>query len=89
VEIDRQLSRARALRQWAPDHVFERMTTIGHVNEHGQEVVARTNASGRMPFDRVYQIRCTRCGHRHESDGGEIHKSRCPICPPGVRPTKH
>ena len=79
-DVDRQLARARALREWAPEYVLEHVTAIGHCTTEGQRVVRRTDRTGTRPFERMYVLRCERCGHEHECGGGDIHRCRCSIC---------
>jgi hypothetical protein len=79
-EIEKKFIQARTFREWAPTHVMERMTAIGHRTERGQVVLAKTDEQGSHPFDRVYVLQCERCGHEHRSDGSRIHDARCPFC---------
>jgi hypothetical protein len=80
VDVERQLERARALREHPPEYVLEHMTAIGHRTAHGQVVMRKTERAGAGPFGRVYALRCERCHYEHDSDGGDIHRARCPHC---------
>ena len=82
-DIERQLSRSRALRGWVHQHVLERTTQIGHRNEHGQIVVAKTLMQGTKPFERIFILRCEGCGYEYGTDGCDIHARRCPACQDG------
>ena len=79
-EIDRQVARARAVRDLAARSYVERPTTIGYCNEHGQTVVRKTDEPGHGPFQRVFILQCHACGHEYGTDGCAISGQRCPIC---------
>jgi hypothetical protein len=81
-DVERQFARARSMRSWLGDLVMERTSTVGHRNAHGQIVVAKTDAPGPAPFERVFILRCERCGHEHRANGGDIHAEQCPSCRP-------
>jgi hypothetical protein len=77
-EVKQQLQRARSMR---PTEVsWERTTRIGFRNLHGQEVIRKTGLAGTAQGQRVYVLRCGRCGHEHPSDGCDVHTRRCPRC---------
>jgi hypothetical protein len=78
--IDHQLARARAMREWAAKHYVDRLTDVGYRNEQAQTVVRKTDEPGRAPFQRVFILRCDRCGHEYGCDGCDIPRQRCPIC---------
>jgi hypothetical protein len=78
-EVQQQLQRARSMRRGA-DVSWERTTTIGFCNAHGQVVLRKTDLAGATEGQRVYVLRCGACGHEHPSDGCDVHTRRCPRC---------
>ena len=65
----------------------ERTTDIGYVNLNEQVVVRATDQQGNLLGQRVYVLKCVRCGAQYGASGGDIHLRRCPSCmggPPGL-----
>lgn len=81
--VDHQIRRARNLHVCNQQTTWERTTTIGRRNEHGQEVVRKTRVAGSLPDQRVYVLRCGDCGHEYGANGCELHLRRCPNCQGG------
>jgi hypothetical protein len=79
-EIEQKIVKARRFREWAPQSLAERTTKIGYCNVHRQTVLRKTDRFGTAPFQRVYVLRCERCGREHDVDGCDIHLARCPNC---------
>ncbi len=63
-------------------------TSIGYENRNGQKVVRRTDLSGNDHLQRVYVLRCAKCGCEYGANGSDIFERRCPKCQggrPGLR----
>src|SRR4051812_34627967 len=58
----------------------ERTTDVGYVNLNEQVVVRATDLQGNLPGQRVYVLKCVRCGAQYGANGGDIHLRRCPSC---------
>lgn len=58
-------------------------TTPGYVNRNLQEVIARTELAGSDHGQRVYLLRCTRCGYQYGANGSDIFQRKCPMCQGG------
>lgn len=79
-DVDEKIAKARRAREWDPQTSFEWQTRIGHCNAYDQIVLNKTMKFGSIPFQRLYVLRCDRCGHEHEVEGSEIHRVKCPEC---------
>jgi hypothetical protein len=79
-EIEQKIVKARRFREWAPQSAWDRLTDLGYCNDHRQTVVRKTDRFGTGLFQRVYVLRCEKCGHEHDVDGCDIHVARCPNC---------
>lgn len=56
----------------------------GTVNENGQQVVRRAGRDAQgMAGQRVYALRCSRCGHEYGEEGIRVHLRKCPKCQGG------
>jgi hypothetical protein len=58
-------------------------THPGYENLHGQVVVRDTGQPGTDHGQRVYELRCTHCGHVYGANGTDIHERKCPACQGG------
>ena len=58
-------------------------TTPGYVNRNLQEVIARTEQAGSDHGQRVYLLRCARCGYQYGANGSDIFQRKCPKCQGG------
>ena len=80
-EVDWQIRRARNIAKLAAvPTTVARTTRIGYRNEFDQVVIGKTAATGDRPFERIFLLRCDRCGHEHGAAGSEIHRRSCPVC---------
>lgn len=53
----------------------------GTVNESGQEVVRKAGrAAEDLPGQRLYVLKCNRCGHEYAEAGIRVHERKCPKC---------
>ena len=60
-------------------------TTPGSINQNGQMVVRDTGfGSETFRGQRVYQLRCGKCGNEYGSNGTDVFKRLCPKCQGGV-----
>lgn len=89
--VTRHIAKARNIRQMNSEGgSWEIVTALGHRNEDGQVVVAKTERTdGDDPSQRVFTMRCSVCGHEYGTYGAEIPHRLCPKCqdgPPGLRP---
>jgi uncharacterized Zn finger protein len=55
-------------------------TEAGYRNRRDQEVVRQTGHEGNLPGQRLYILRCHRCGHEYGANGCDIHIRKCPQC---------
>lgn len=82
-DIDRQLHRARNFVEfaagWETTH-YEHITRTGYRNEHGQTVIGKTDEMGTVAGQRLYTMRCYRCGHEYAVNGSETYRGRCARC---------
>jgi hypothetical protein len=63
----------------------ERGTTVpGFVNPNDQEVIRKTDLPGTDHGQRVYVLRCRRCGFEYGANGSDIHLRRSPQCQRGA-----
>ena len=53
-------------------------TQPGFVNRNGQEVIRNTDLEGTDHMQKVYELRCSKCGHVYGANGTDIHARRCP-----------
>lgn len=91
-DIDDQIERARRMhtlnaQALSGQFAWETTTAVGYRNNHGQEVIQKTELAGTLPHQRVYVLRCGECGHEYGANGSDIHSRRCPHCqdgPPGL-----
>ena len=63
----------------------ERTTDVGYENLN-QQVVMR-DLEGNLPGQKVYVLKCGRCGTQYGVTESDIHLRRCPACmggPPGL-----
>ena len=68
------LPRARAER---------RTTDPGYENANRQTVVRATDTPGSSPGQRLYVLRCGRCGTHYGANGCDIDPRKCPQCMAG------
>lgn len=60
-------------------------TTPGFVNQNGQMVVRDTGfGSETFSGQRVYQLRCGKCGNEYGANGTDLFKRLCPKCQGGA-----
>ena len=81
--IEEKITKARRGREWASQHDIQFLTQPGYRNAHQQVVIRKTDAWGTQPFQRVFVIRCERCGHEYGANGCDTHACRCPACQNG------
>jgi hypothetical protein len=65
----------------------ERTTDIGYENLNEQVVVRQLDLPGSLTGQKVYVLKCRRCGTEYGANGGDILLRRCPACmggPPGL-----
>ncbi|HXI14537.1 MAG TPA: DUF429 domain-containing protein [Thermoanaerobaculia bacterium] len=67
----------------ACDRTSKGTTTLGYVNRNEQEVVSRTESRGSDHGQRVYVLRCRRCGVEYGANGSDIFQRKCPGCQGG------
>lgn len=79
-DVDAKIAKARRAREWDPQNNLEFLTQPGYRNAHHQVVVEKTMKFGSTPFQRLYVVRCDRCGHEREVEGSEIHRLKCSEC---------
>ena len=61
-------------------------TTPGYANENGQSVIRDTGfPSETFNGQRIYHMRCARCGGEYGSNGCDVHLRRCPGCQGGSK----
>ena len=61
----------------------ERTTDVGYENLNEQVVMRE----GNLPGQKVYVLKCGRCGTQYGANESDIHLRRCPACmggPPGL-----
>jgi hypothetical protein len=58
----------------------KRTTEIGYVNRNGQTVIRATGLPGTDHLQRVYVLRCGKCGDEYGANGSDIHGRKCPSC---------
>jgi len=58
----------------------ERTTDVGYENLNEQTVVRATSLEGNLPGQKVYVLKCGRCGVEYGANGCDIHLRRCPTC---------
>jgi len=58
----------------------ERPTDVGYENLNEQTVLRQTDLDGNLPGQRVYVLKCGRCGAEYGANGCDIHLRRCPTC---------
>jgi hypothetical protein len=61
----------------------ERTTDVGYENLNEQTVVRLTDLEGNLPGQKVYVLKCGRCGTEYGANGCDIHLRRCPACMDG------
>jgi hypothetical protein len=79
-DVEAKIAKARRAREWNLQTSFEWQTRIGYRNSDDQAVLRKTARFGSTPFQRLYVLRCARCGHEHEVNGCDIHVAKCPDC---------
>lgn len=82
-EVHEQLQRARRLRTFNQQTTGDRPTNVGYRNGQRQTVVRRTEATGSIPGQRVFVMRCDDCGREYGTNGCDIPSRRCPHCQSG------
>jgi len=88
--VTTHIVRARNTREMnSKGGTWEIVTAVGHRNEEGQVVQAKTvRTDGDDPAQHVFVMRCSVCGHEYGTYGVEIPHRQCPNCqdgPPGLR----
>lgn len=58
----------------------ERTTDVGYENLNEQTVIRQTDLEGTLPGQKVYVLKCRRCGAEYGANGCDIHIRRCPQC---------
>jgi hypothetical protein len=58
-------------------------TDVGYLNRNDQTVLRATGLPGTDHFQRIYALRCGRCGHEYGANGSDIHLRKCPKCQQG------
>ena len=53
-------------------------TDPGYENRNHQVVVRDTGNPGTDHNQRVYELRCKKCGHHYGANGSDIHLRKCP-----------
>jgi hypothetical protein len=53
-------------------------TTVGYENRNGQVVRFPTGLEGTDHAQRVYVLKCGRCGNEYGANGSDIWQRRCP-----------
>jgi hypothetical protein len=61
----------------------ERTTDVGYENLNEQRVVRQTDLQGNLPGEKVYVLKCGRCGSEYGTNGCDIYLRRCPVCMDG------
>jgi hypothetical protein len=80
-------SRSHSMAPRARSHAQRRTTDPGYENENRQTVVHATNTPGNIPEQRVFVLRCGRCGTHYGANERDIDLRMCPHCmdgPPGL-----
>jgi hypothetical protein len=67
----------------SPTNKRGRTTEPGYVNRNGQVVVRPTELAGTDFNQKVYVLRCTRCGNEYGANGSDVHLRLCPNCQDG------
>ena len=57
--------------------------TPGYVNPNGQTVIRDTGLLGTDHGQRVYELKCSTCGHVYGANGSDNHLRKCPNCQGG------
>ncbi|MBT9685822.1 hypothetical protein [Pseudoflavonifractor sp. MCC625] len=61
------------------------MTTItGYINKNEQQNLGKTDLDGTDFAQKLYLMRCLRCGHTYKANGSDIHLKKCPNCQGGA-----
>jgi len=58
-------------------------TVPGWSNRNLQKVIRDTGLPGTDHLQRVYELRCGKCGHSYGANGSDIHLRKCPSCQGG------
>src|SRR2546430_1481688 len=66
-----------------PRQAALRSTDIGYLNKNEQEVLSRTDCPGTDHGQRVYMLRCRKCGAQYGANGTDIWIRKCPVCQGG------
>lgn len=74
--------RAESLRR--ATSTFERSTEPGYKNRNDQSVVRPSDLPRDDHQQRVYELRCGRCGHHYGATGSDILQRLCPRCQDGA-----
>ncbi len=59
-------------------------TEMGSKNDHGQEVIRKTDLPGTGLNQKVYALRCAHCGHVYGANGFDVHLRKRPNCQGGA-----
>jgi hypothetical protein len=59
-------------------------TELGYTNRNGQVVIEATDLPGNDYLQKVYVLRCGRCGTEYGANGSDIFQRRCPGCQGGA-----
>jgi hypothetical protein len=58
-------------------------TEIGYRNRNSQVVVRPTDLAGTDHNQKIYVLRCDRCGFEYGANGSDIFERKCPSCQQG------
>ncbi len=58
-------------------------TNVGYVNRNGQENLGCTGEPGTDHCQKVYILRCRKCGTEYGANGSDIFQRKCPHCQSG------
>ena len=83
-DIEDQIDRAHRMITNSNQITWEQTTRVGHRNENAQEVIRKTRAVGNVPGQRIFVLRCSKCGYVYGTNGSDIHLRRCPSCQDGA-----
>ena len=61
----------------------QKTTENGYQNKNGQVVVRPTGLQGSDHLQKVYVLKCGRCGFKYGANGSDIHIRLCPECQGG------
>lgn len=61
-------------------HYSKSTTDIGYINKNNQENCGITDKEGTHHGQKLYQMKCRKCGFYYEANGCDIWLRRCPSC---------